>query len=90
VVAGVGGARGPDGRLYVVGGMNTYGMETNAAEGYNPTSNTWSSIASMPEAAFGIAAARGTDGRIYVIDGGANYGESCCAVPLSIVQVLTV
>ena len=90
VVAGVGGARGPDGRLYVVGGMNTYGMETNAAEGYNPTSNTWSSIASMPEAAFAIAAARGTDGRIYVIDGGANYGESCCAVPLSIVQVLTV
>jgi N-acetylneuraminic acid mutarotase len=89
-VYGSGGARGPDGRLYVFGGLGTDDMETSAAEAYNPSSGTWSSIASMPDAVFGLAAVRGTDGKIYAIDGGENYGESCCPVPTSIMQVLTI
>jgi uncharacterized repeat protein (TIGR01451 family) len=43
-----------DGRLLAFGGGPTNGPPTNTGEIYNPQTNTWTSIASFPESAFGL------------------------------------
>src|SRR6476619_1640916 len=44
-------ATGQDGRIYVFGGDNTVPSVTySTAEAYDPTTNSWSPIADMPDA----------------------------------------
>jgi N-acetylneuraminic acid mutarotase len=42
---------------------------TETVERYNPTTNRWSGVASLPVALAGMAAVTGNDGKIYVIGG---------------------
>jgi N-acetylneuraminic acid mutarotase len=67
---------GPDGRIYVLGGVllrfhssQVHAAVTNAVEIYDPRINHWSLGAPMPTARAGLAAVTGTDGYIYAIGG---------------------
>ena len=56
------------GKLYVVGGNNGAGTQTNRLDVYDPATNTWSTRAAMPSprvAAAGVVAA----GKLYVMGG---------------------
>jgi N-acetylneuraminic acid mutarotase len=70
-----GAAAGTDGNIYVVGGYpypwpNSYaGSALNSLEEFNPTTQTWTSLPSMPTARANVAVAGGNDGRIYVFGG---------------------
>src|SRR5262249_12704546 len=69
-------ATGPDGRIYVIGGHVAGGIggwtSINNVEAYNPITNKWTTVASMPTVRGELAAAAGRDGRIYVVGGGGN------------------
>ncbi|HEX8919534.1 MAG TPA: kelch repeat-containing protein [Chloroflexota bacterium] len=80
---GMGVATGPDGRIYVLGGVasvwgqvdasgysNTAGLRTVFI--YNPRTRHWTMGKPMPDGRYGLAAVTGKDGRIYTI-GGATY-----------------
>ena len=59
---------GSDGRIYAIGGTagpNIY----NTVERYDPSNNTWATVAPVPTARWGLAAATGGDGCIYAIGG---------------------
>jgi hypothetical protein len=62
-----------DGLLYVVGGMqfDAFDGMTTLAEVYNPATDTWSTIAPMPNARYAMAAGA-IDGVLYVAGGGSN------------------
>lgn len=49
-----------------MGGTNG---SSGTVEAYTPSTNTWTTVANMPEPRTGMAAATGTDGRIYAIGG---------------------
>ncbi|MBI2906179.1 MAG: prepilin-type N-terminal cleavage/methylation domain-containing protein [Chloroflexi bacterium] len=69
------GALGPDGRIYAMGGADSYsitgGTVYSNVEAYDPAANTWSAAPNMPTGQAGAGAARGADGDIYVIGGAA-------------------
>jgi N-acetylneuraminic acid mutarotase len=70
-------ATGTDGRIYAIGGWNQPGGDNtlSTVEAYDPSTNTWSTLAPMPTARGDLAAATGPDDRIYAIggrDGGRN------------------
>jgi PKD repeat protein len=73
---------GRDGRIYVIGGRvpNAAGTGadfTSSVIAYDPATNTWTSVASLPRAVVGNAAALGADGLIYVfIAQGIGQGET--------------
>ena len=51
-----------NGKIYLIGGMeysskSPYYVETNITEVYDPSTNTWSTAASMPLAVYGYASA---------------------------------
>ena len=60
--------RGPDGKIYVLGGRGQGGVRRKN-EVYDPKTNTWTTKARMPIGGWGIAAAAGADGKIYVFGG---------------------
>lgn len=62
---------GLDGRIYAMGGrLGESGSPASAAvEAYNPATNTWTTLASLPTARYGLAAAVGPDGKIYALGG---------------------
>ena len=70
------------GNIYVMGGSNTTaayvasGLST--VEKYSPSTNTWTTVASMPTARYYLAAAPDTQGNIYAIG-----GYNSVSVPLS-------
>jgi len=67
-------AAGPDGKLYAIGGRGPYtGAITALAtvDAYDPTTNTWTTKASMPTARYGLAVVTAPNGIIYAI-GGSN------------------
>ena len=68
-----------NGKLYVAGGLNGSGIITGAVEVYDPATNTWSALASMPTAVVN-AASVALNGQLYVF--GGNNGTD-----LAIVQV---
>ena len=72
-------AQGPNGRLFVMGGLGAGGTALATVESYNPNLDAWSTVVSMPTARFGLAAAAGFDGRIYAY-GGANTAGTALAV----------
>ena len=61
-------ATGPDGRIYAIGGSDSYGA-VSTVSAYAPSTNTWTQVASLPVALDGPAAVTGPDGRIYAIGG---------------------
>jgi len=69
---------GPDGRIYVIGGMGSGGQILNSVDVYDPVADSWSSAPSLAIARADLAAALGKDGRIYAI-GGQNAAGSVVA-----------
>jgi len=53
---------------YVAGGLNGSGVLTNVVEAYDPASNTWTTLAHMPNAVVD-AASVAMNGRLYVFGG---------------------
>jgi Kelch motif len=63
-------AVGPDGRIYVIGGIDSGNNVLDRVEAYDTTTNTWATEAPMPGGGRRVlAAATGPDGRIYAIGG---------------------
>ena len=61
------------GTVYAIGGDSAGMSPTATVETYNPVTNTWSSVASLPTARDRLAATTGPDGSIYAI-GGNSFG----------------
>jgi N-acetylneuraminic acid mutarotase len=69
-------ATGPDGRIYVIGGVTQTSPPynpVNTVEVYDPSANAWSAVAPMPVARYNLAAAT-ANGLIYAV-GGYNNGD---------------
>jgi N-acetylneuraminic acid mutarotase len=64
-------ATGPDGRIYAIGGDSGNNCPaTGVVEAYDTSTNTWTTLASMPGGGrTNLAGAVGPDGRIYAIGG---------------------
>jgi N-acetylneuraminic acid mutarotase len=80
---------GPDGRIYVIGGTGTEVGQPGSpdrAEAYDPRTNSWSSVASLPTPRFELQAATGPDGRIYAIGGTGR----CFTAPCNVVEAYDV
>jgi len=60
---------GGDGRIYAVGGRDTYLTNTATAERFDENTGEWTYIASLPYAARGIRMTTDADGRVYAIGG---------------------
>jgi len=75
-----------DGKLYAIGGDDTFAAGLSTVEIYNPTTNTWATGPSLTNARYGFAASLGGDGRIYAISGTQNNGSG---VALASVEALT-
>jgi N-acetylneuraminic acid mutarotase len=59
-----------DGRIYAIGGTNeTASTAYSTVEAYDPTSNTWSTVAPLPIAVYAMGGAATADGKIYVAGG---------------------
>ena len=71
-------ATGPDGRIYAIGGdAGSCGSETSRVEAYDTSTNTWTTLASMPGGGrTNLAGAVGPDGRVYAIGGATNFCAS--------------
>ena len=71
---GLAAVTGPDGLIYAIGGRFGYSDSHYSSEvdTYSSTTNTWSTIASLPNTRELPGAAVGTDGRIYVVGGNLN------------------
>ena len=61
-------ARGADGTIYAIGGQSSNGV-TSEVDAYNPTTNTWTQVASLPTDRRELAATTRIDGTIYAIGG---------------------
>jgi N-acetylneuraminic acid mutarotase len=74
-------ALGADGHIYVIGGQTlgyggqTFGQALKTVEAYNPVTDKWTTIASLPAASIELGAATGSDGRIYAIGGSNSNGD---------------
>jgi hypothetical protein len=82
----LGAARGPDGRIYAVGGANASRTELRTVEAYAVATNTWSPapFLAVPRSALGVTA--GSDGAVYAI--GGCIGDCFFDPPLRSVEVL--
>jgi N-acetylneuraminic acid mutarotase len=60
-----GAAAAIDGKLYVAGGLAGFGTPVASLDVYNPNTNTWSSLASLPVA--GVASGAGLHGQFFVV-----------------------
>lgn len=60
---------GLDGLIYAIGGRNSPSTVLGTVETYNPMSNTWTAVASLPTPRGGLAAVTGRNGLIYAIGG---------------------
>ncbi|HET8724175.1 MAG TPA: kelch repeat-containing protein [Anaeromyxobacteraceae bacterium] len=71
----------PDGRILYVGGINSDGMMLSNAEAFDPSTGTWSGIASMPTARSGLSAAY-AGGKVYVAGGIDDTGARLATVEI--------
>jgi N-acetylneuraminic acid mutarotase len=78
---------GHDGRIYVFGGSDANNNGVATVQVYDPGTNTWSLLPSMPVARDRPSAATLPDGRIYVLGGGPSFFSF--AQPLARVDVFT-
>jgi hypothetical protein len=58
-----------DGKVYAIGASSTYGLSSSVLA-FDPQSNSWSPVTSMPSAMVWPSAAATTDGKIYAFDTG--------------------
>jgi N-acetylneuraminic acid mutarotase len=84
-------ATGGDGRIYAIGGFNNDPsgafQAVGAVEAYDPATQTWATVASMPTARGGLAVAS-ANGRIYAIGGRTWFSNTCpCGEPVATVDV---
>ena len=72
-------AVGSNGIIYAIGG-NTNNSDdasaTNEVDAYNPATNVWTVVASLPTSRSSLAAATGKDGTIYAIGGNNSEGTT--------------
>src|SRR5919204_172748 len=73
---GLGAATGADGRVYTIGGNGPENErdphdehDLGVVEAYDPTSNTWATVAPLPTARDFAAASTGPGGQIHVLGG---------------------
>jgi hypothetical protein len=71
--AGSAAALGPDGNIYVVGGVSG-GVPTGAVQVYNPTANAWALSTPLPEPLTGSAMGVDSLGRLLVMGGADTNG----------------
>ncbi|MGO8805694.1 MAG: Kelch repeat-containing protein [Candidatus Bathyarchaeia archaeon] len=69
-----------NGKIYLIGGMeysskNPYYVESNITEVYDPTANSWSTQAPMPQSVYGYASAVIND-KIYIVGGSKSAGTA--------------
>ena len=71
---------GPDGLIYAMGGGDQYvsmmGWPSSDAQAYNPATDTWTVLASLPYPSGGSQAVVGKDGNIYLPGGMDNNSEA--------------
>jgi N-acetylneuraminic acid mutarotase len=80
---GLGGATGPDGTIYAIGGIT--GGQVNTTEldfvqAYDPSSDSWTLKTAMPTARHGMASSTGRKGLVYIIGGTTGEGGGIPAV----------
>jgi hypothetical protein len=80
----MGTALGVDGSIYAIGGGNSDGPFITAVERYSPATNTWASVADLPQPRQALAAATLPDGRILAMG-----GYVCCYPTLATVDAYT-
>lgn len=76
--SGLAAATGPDGYIYVIGGLSQDGKPLAVVEAYHPATDTWNQPAvppAMPTARGTLAAVTGPDGRIYALGGSSGAGS---------------
>src|SRR6266849_5932161 len=56
---GLAAARGSDGRIYAIGGIDKNGIPQKVVEAYNVSTNSWTPVAPLPAARYGLAATAG-------------------------------
>ncbi len=66
---------GADGRIYVFGGSDDQSNLILQPEVYDPSNNTWTTLANMPRGRIDFSAVTGSDGRIYLL-GGTDSGSN--------------
>jgi len=71
-------ATGTNGTIYAIGGysnspVSAYGTPSSKVDAYNPTTNTWTQVASLPTARGELATATSTTGTVYAIGGGDGF-----------------
>lgn len=72
---------GPDGRIYVIGGINApdagilNANDIAIVDVYSPRTNTWTTVADLPAPRRNMRAVVGSDGRIYALAGDDRSGQ---------------
>lgn len=82
-------ATAPDGRIFAMGGTyNQAGMTQNASlvESYDPNTDQWQTVASMPTGRASLAATTALDGRIFAL-GGSKVDDNGHWTPLKTAEV---
>lgn len=64
------------GKLFVFGGLNASGQFDATSYKYDPTTDTWTTIASLPAARYLFGRAETVNGKIYIFGGTENFGTS--------------
>lgn len=67
--SGSGAAVGPDGRIYVGGGIDQSNQALANVDRYDPATNTWTTMAGLPTARWRPGVVTGADGAIYALGG---------------------
>ena len=63
------GVAGVNGKVYSIGGQMNNGVIVNAVDMYEPVGNTWTSVASLPQALAYLAAVSDSNGQIHTLGG---------------------
>jgi hypothetical protein len=77
----LGGATDPgSGQSYAIGGQNNNGTPLTSVEAYNPSANTWSYVASLPQTLYSESAVADGAGHVYTFGGVGADGTISAAV----------
>ncbi len=71
---------GRDGRIYLIGGLDSSNFPIASVEAYDVETNTWTDASPLPQPTSLLGAALGKDGRIYAVGGSTASGEATAQV----------